>query len=273
MAAKRVASGNSSKGKNKKLENSGLLKQNQSSLRGNNSVFKPKAPESFLIKPSEHLTVEDRHHTFCSSSNPSKHSDNKGKQSQSVTPIQISDKIGITPQKKELSDNIEKKKTFNKKEYRFKKYSKKYKLLQWEEKRKKTLLREYHRSLKNEKNQILDVSEIYDKYSDDPSIETSRHEENKDNINVDNESVEPQKKKKKPFLKPHERYQQIREEKQKKMEEMMRKKAEREEAINKARKERFERNKKLSRKTKKGQPIMKYRIEMLLDKIEKSLKQ
>lgn len=44
------------------------------------------------------------------------------------------------------------------------------------------------------------------------------------------------------------------------------------EALNKYKQKKTEKYKKLSKKTKKGQPVMKYRLEMLLEKIEKNYK-
>lgn len=167
-----------------------------------------------------------------------------------------------------VDDAKDSKKPFDKKLFRLKKYSKKYKLDQWEEKRKKTLLREYHKSLKDENEPKLDVAKIYEEEEEEETANTQLHENNEDKLETEGKS-----KKKKPFLKPHERFQKMKEEKEKKKEEMMQKKAERDKAIKKAKKERFERNKKLSQKTRKGQPIMRYRMEMLLEKIEQSLKE
>lgn len=165
------------------------------------------------------------------------------------------------------------KKPFDKKKYRLKKYSKKYKLEQWEEKRKKTVLRSYHQKVKVEPN--LNVSKIYEELNEDgdESNKVIEENENKLDINVAEEcpTVSVSKKQKKTFQKQHEKFQQIKEEKERKREEFLKKKAEREKAFKEAKKARYERSKKLSRKTKKGQPIMKYRMEMLLEKIQNSI--
>ena len=50
----------------------------------------------------------------------------------------------------------------------------------------------------------------------------------------------------------------------------MQSKAEREEAMKKYKENKFEKNKKFFKKTKKGQPVMKDRLELLLEKIQES---
>jgi hypothetical protein len=64
----------------------------------------------------------------------------------------------------------------------------------------------------------------------------------------------------------YERIQQLKREEQLERE---RQKKERQEAILKSKQIRLERIKKLTQKTKKGQPVMKGRIEILLEKIQK----
>lgn len=59
---------------------------------------------------------------------------------------------------------------------------------------------------------------------------------------------------------------------QMKKEELLLKQKEREEALQKYKDRRRENYRKLSKKTKTGQPMMKYQIGFLLDKIEKSIK-
>lgn len=60
-------------------------------------------------------------------------------------------------------------------------------------------------------------------------------------------------------------------EKKKRLEEVARMKAEREEALRRYRNKKIHNFKVLSKKTKKGQPVMKGRIEMLLEKIQQSV--
>nr|XP_023019424.1 rRNA-processing protein FYV7 [Leptinotarsa decemlineata] len=170
------------------------------------------------------------------------------------------------------------KKPFDKKKYRLKKYSKKYKLDQWEERRKAAISREYYKQIKND-GPAIDVSKIYnDPRNRDSDDEHRVLEENENNLNagiVEEESpfVEnPPRRKLKPFERAQQEFQRLKDEKQRKVEEFLRKKAEKEAALKKYRKEKAEKFKKLSRRTKKGQPIMNDRMEMLLEKIQNSLK-
>lgn len=217
----------------------------------------------FFVKPTDMINIQD---VQCTSQ-----SLNTSNQSIKVGKSQVrKNKFEKHKQVVEKNEDVKDfKKPFDKKLFRLKKYSKKYKLEQWEEKRKKSLLREYHKTLKDENEPKLDVAKIYE---DD--LESSESTKELESNSEDNSKFQTQEnpKKRKLFLKPHERFQKIKEEKEKKREEMMQRKAEREKAIKAANKERYERNKKLSQKTKKGQPIMRYRMEMLLEKIEKSLR-
>lgn len=72
------------------------------------------------------------------------------------------------------------------------------------------------------------------------------------------------------FFKAKQEYQRKEREKKKRVEEAIRAKAEREEALKNYREKKMHNFKILSMKTKKGQPVMKGRIEMLLKKIQQS---
>lgn len=144
------------------------------------------------------------------------------------------------------------KKVFDKKKYRLKTYSNKYKVDQWQERRKRAVLRDYYKELQKEHNsqKRLPVS--------------------KDDAKTENETS---KIKKKPsFIDVAKREYELRkEEKKRKKEEILRIKTEREEALRKYKEKKMQTYKKLSRKTKKGQPVMKDRMELLLDKIQQNL--
>lgn len=189
----------------------------------------------FFIKPSENLDIKDVINSKQYSASFSS-SINTEKDHEIVSSNVSNSKEKIKQVGNECVDS-DKKKPFDKKLFRLKKYSKKYKLQQWEEKRKKTAFREYQRSFNKIIEPKQDISKIYEEeYSN----------ELKSQIDADNEGETLQRiKNKKPFLKPHERYKQIKEEKQRKMEDIARKRLEREEAKKKALKERMERNKKL----------------------------
>lgn len=168
------------------------------------------------------------------------------------------------------------KKPFDKRKYRLQKYSKKYKLEQWEDKRKKTVLREYYKELKHESPSTgFDVRKIYEENENNDDSE-ARNPESSPEITQEDKGEKdktiPEKFKRKPFKRAHLEFQRIKEEKQKRREEMLKLKAEKEEARKAHKKKKIENYKRLSRKTKKGQPIMKDRIELLLEKIQNSMK-
>jgi len=190
-------------------------------------------------------------------------------------------------------ENKKPKKEFDKKKWRLQKYSKKYKLQQWEDKRKKAVLNEYYRELKDD-GPKLDVQKIYEKYGvddDENNLGNKQEEnENENNLNKDineaetsitwteegSENVESQPntsqtRKNKAFKKAHIEFQRIQEEKKQKKGDFLIRKAEKAEALKQYKQKKLEKYKKLNKKTKKGQPIMKYRMEMLLEQIQKSV--
>ncbi|KYQ54034.1 Thyroid transcription factor 1-associated protein 26 like protein [Trachymyrmex zeteki] len=149
-------------------------------------------------------------------------------------------------------DDIEDKhreKKFDKKKYRLQKYSNKYKINQWEERRKKAVLREYYKELKKDQQNSAGTSSNLSNTSKNAN-ETSKLK--KSNI----------------FFKTKREYQRKQEEKKNRLENTIRIKEEREEALRKYREKKLQNFKVLSKKTKKGQPVMKGRIEMLLEKIQ-----
>lgn len=73
------------------------------------------------------------------------------------------------------------------------------------------------------------------------------------------------------FFKAKKEYQRKQEEEKKRKEDAIRVKAEREEALRNYRDKKMRNFKVLSKRTKKGQPVMKGRIEMLLEKIQQSM--
>jgi len=79
------------------------------------------------------------------------------------------------------------------------------------------------------------------------------------------------KKKSYAFFKAKQEYQRKQEEKKKRKEDAIRMKAEREEALRNYREKKMRNFKILSKKTKRGQLVMRGRIEMLLEKIQQSM--
>ncbi|XP_043269456.1 rRNA-processing protein FYV7 isoform X1 [Venturia canescens] len=144
------------------------------------------------------------------------------------------------------------KKPFDKKKYRLQKYSNKYKVDQWEDRRKKAVLRNFYKDLRKEQGTIPDTLKLLKK-PEDGSVE------NRSSV-----------KKKSPFFAAKEEFRKKKAEKQAKKELLLKSKEERAEALNKYKEKKKETYKKLSKKTKKGQPVMKDRLEMLLEKIKQS---
>lgn len=145
------------------------------------------------------------------------------------------------------------KKPFNKKKYRLQKYSTKYKINQWEERRKKAILRDYYKELdRSERQTVKKPSSLKD---------TEQNENDK----------ETQPKKSSAFRKAKQEYLRKKDEKRKEKEEALLVKSERKEALEKYKEKKMQMYKKLSKKTKKGQPVMKDRMEMLLEKIQQQV--
>ncbi|KAK2581097.1 hypothetical protein KPH14_007921 [Odynerus spinipes] len=144
------------------------------------------------------------------------------------------------------------KKIFDKKQYRLKTYSNKYKVDQWQERRKRAVLRDYYKELQKDQSGKKKLSE------------------SKDDAKTENETSGA---KKKPsfFDITRKEYERKKEEKKRKKEEILRVKTEREEALRKYKEKKIKTYKKLSKKTKKGQPVMKDRIELLLEKIQQDI--
>ena len=162
---------------------------------------------------------------------------------------------------------------FDKRKWRAQKYSRKYKVEQWEERRKKVVLREFYKGIKHDKPGI-DVAKIYAEGGSSASgkLTTSKYseEDNNPNVQLQRGSADDQMTTKgKYFRKAHLEFQKIRQEKRKSQEETEKKREARVEARNLREKERFGKRKKLNKKTKTGQPVMKGRLELLLEQIQR----
>ncbi|VVC36313.1 Fyv7/TAP26 [Cinara cedri] len=145
-----------------------------------------------------------------------------------------------------MSSNERVKKPFDKKKWRTKQYSKKQKIQEWEERRKKAVIRDYYKELNK-----CDVGK-----------------RSVDQVNNDGNSPIAQPKRYNPHRQAQERYQQIQEEKKAKRLDAIKKKEEVRLALEEYKKKKMYKNKKLGKKTKKGQPVMKERLELLLEKIQ-----
>ncbi|XP_041975752.1 thyroid transcription factor 1-associated protein 26 [Aricia agestis] len=156
------------------------------------------------------------------------------------------------------------KKPFDKKTYRLKKYSKKYKLEQWEEQRKKRLLQEYQKTLKNDPMAGKYNLKPFDEEVD-ATTQAGQFVRHPDLIAQNDQEF----KKKDPFSKAKEKFDQVKQQKQEKKEQVERAKAEQQQKLQEYKKKKHDRFKKLSKKNKKGQPVMTGRLELMLEKIQK----
>ncbi|XP_051160849.1 thyroid transcription factor 1-associated protein 26 homolog [Leptopilina boulardi] len=138
------------------------------------------------------------------------------------------------------------KKPFDKKKYRLQKYSNKFKVNQWEERRKKAVIRNFYKEQEKDR-----------KNAPGPS-----------NLNVQDDKSSPNKKN--PYFAAKAEFQKKKQEKKNKKEQIEQIKAERIEALKKYKEKKMQIYKKLSKKTKKGQPVMKDRMELLFEKIQQS---
>lgn len=172
-------------------------------------------------------------------------------------------------QKDDEKEDQKEKKPFDKKTYRLKKYSKKYKLEKWEEQRKKKLLHDYQKSIKNEAVPGIYKPKSFDEDVTDSNTEVGKFVRHPDLIEKE-EKEKFRKINKDPYLKAKEQYNKVKQEKIEKQEAMKKAKEERDLKLQEYKKKKHERFKKLSKKTKKGQPVMTGRLELLLEKIQSS---
>ncbi|CAI6351819.1 unnamed protein product [Macrosiphum euphorbiae] len=148
-----------------------------------------------------------------------------------------------------MSSQVEKtKKPFDKKKWRTKKYSNKQKLQDWDERRKKAVIRDYYKELNK-----------------------SGTERPLNTLNDEDTNLTKQQKRPNPHKEAQERYNQIQEEKKARRFEASKKKEEIRLALEEYKQKKKLKNKKLGKKTRKGQPVMKERLELLLEKIQASV--
>ncbi|KAJ0171407.1 hypothetical protein K1T71_012957 [Dendrolimus kikuchii] len=146
------------------------------------------------------------------------------------------------------------KKLFDKKTYRLKKYSKKYKLEQWEEQRKKKLLRTYYKEIENDPAAGTYKPVSFDEDTPDGNEFIGRYVKHPDLIKQETAHKE---KKRDPYHKAKAEYKKIKQDKLEKKVEMQKAKEERNQKLQEYKKKKQDRFKKLSKKNKKGQPMMK----------------
>ncbi|XP_066999261.2 thyroid transcription factor 1-associated protein 26 homolog [Anabrus simplex] len=144
------------------------------------------------------------------------------------------------------------KRAFDKKKWRERKYSKTFKLQQWEERTRKAALRRYRKELRKT----------------DPSLLQKDLPEQGNSKMITNQV---KKKKLTAYQAAELEFQRKKEEKKQKREMALKKQAEREEALQRYRTKKMERYKKLSKKTVRGQPVMGERMKLLLEKIQQQV--
>lgn len=173
-----------------------------------------------------------------------------------------SEKLSKSQVNKKTSDAQQQKKPFDKKQWRLQKYSNKYKVEEWENKRKKIMTRRYNKVLK--KQPSFDVQKIYEEAERD--AQTIEKFEGQDSV----ETSENSNKKKGRGRNYAEKIESWKEDKEKKREEAEKRKAEKMAALEAYRQKKVQKNRILTKKTSKGQPIMKGRLELLLQQIQES---
>lgn len=139
---------------------------------------------------------------------------------------------------------------FNKKEWRRRKYSNKYKLEQWQGRKQRAVLRSYYKELRKTTDQSSSREQTHVAIS---SIGVHKDRAPRPTA----------------YQKAVEEYKHKQEEKAAKLKEAQRRREERSEALARYRTNKAEVFRKLSMKTKKGQPVMKGRLEILLHKLQK----
>lgn len=159
------------------------------------------------------------------------------------------------------------KKPFDKKQYRLKKYSNKYKLDKWEKNRKKKLMRDYYKEVKNDPMAGSYKPKSFDEEETVTDSIGGRFVRHPDLI----EKEVRVKKKRDPFLNAKKKYEQIKQDKMERLREIKKKRAEKQRKLAEYKKKKADRFKMLSRRTKKGQPVINGKLQLLLNVINVEL--
>eukprot|EP00088_Acartia_fossae_P022865 TRINITY_DN23976_c0_g1_i1.p1 TRINITY_DN23976_c0_g1~~TRINITY_DN23976_c0_g1_i1.p1 ORF type:complete len:179 (+),score=39.80 TRINITY_DN23976_c0_g1_i1:40-576(+) len=175
-------------------------------------------------------------------------------------------------------DEKTEKRPFDKKAWRKKQYDKKSRIDAWQGQRKAHMTTKYKRMLKKEKPQGLDVQKIYSEDKNPNLLPLGGSDKPVNNSADGNSSLEksssgqskPWLKKKSSFQKAQQKYTEKKSAKEKKIEEAQQRRAEREAKLKIYREKKNKRSKVMNARTKKGQPLMGDRIQLLLEKIQAS---
>ncbi|XP_006814885.1 thyroid transcription factor 1-associated protein 26 homolog [Saccoglossus kowalevskii] len=146
------------------------------------------------------------------------------------------------------------------------------------DKRKRKIIYEYnklkHKDRKQQWRELRKQQHLDETDKGSASLSFSGHvqkldvESKQDEDNTQDDRPKGKRKRMNPFSKDQLEFKRQQEEKQKKMEEAQKIKEDREKALAEYKRKKKETHWKFSQKTKKGQPIMKYRIDHLLDQIQ-----
>ena len=156
------------------------------------------------------------------------------------------------------------KKPFNKAAWRKKKYSHGHKVEQWKEKQKMSMARSYHKMLKKDEKKALYLKGGGKKHN--PNLEPIGEKTSL------TDKKEDFPKPKSGFSKARRKYEEKIIAKQKRKEEFLKRQEEKEAAIKKYKEKKALKMKALTAKTKRGQPVMAGRMELLLEQIQQQCK-
>eukprot|EP00092_Neocalanus_flemingeri_P039375 GFUD01042871.1.p1 GENE.GFUD01042871.1~~GFUD01042871.1.p1 ORF type:complete len:171 (+),score=77.40 GFUD01042871.1:53-565(+) len=156
------------------------------------------------------------------------------------------------------------KKPFNKAAWREKKYSHGHKVEQWRDKQKLSMARNYQKMIRKDEKK----AEFQNKGSkkENPNLEPIG--EKKSLV----EKMEDRRPAQSGYNRAKSKFEDKVASKQKKQEEILNRQKEKEEAIKKYKEKKAVKMKALSAKTRRGQPVMAGRIEMLLEQIQEQCK-
>ncbi|XP_077994965.1 uncharacterized protein LOC144448563 [Glandiceps talaboti] len=142
------------------------------------------------------------------------------------------------------------------------------------DRRKKKIMYEYRKLKKKERQELKHKGNVNNQQTytqtdvtatKDPSSQITEQE----TIGGSHNEMKVKRKKTKPFVKEQLEFQRKQEEKETRIQEAQKQKDEMDKALKEYQRKKKENHRKFSKKTRRGQPIMKYRIEDLLEKIKK----
>ena len=155
------------------------------------------------------------------------------------------------------------KKPFDKAAWREKKYSHGHKVEQWRDKQKMSMARSYHKMIKKDEKK---ANYLNGGKKENPNLEPIG--EKKSLVDKKEDPRPP----KSGFSRAKKKFEEKVVTKQKKQEEFLQRQKEKEEAIKKYKEKKALKMKALTAKTRRGQPVMAGRIELLLEQIQQQCK-